>query len=316
MATLNVRQSLRFPSSAVRRWEEDATLDERIEAAEIIAELAARAGLSKRAQAAMIVNAYYESKLNQDIVQPGVSVPGIGLFQLTSSDYTPHEGGYARGHRVRKGTRQQRTDPVHNTMYMLYEVLDTSFGFRFLRADKAGESAGDLAYIFAQDIERCACCGDSHPGGVRKENRYSAGCSPKDKAAADRRDATASLFPSLATGGSSIRLPPQTSSAAGKPRDVSMRDGWSYRQWPDGTIKIIGAPPGHSPGKVLAPGSPANVAITNEIGEYQGRFGPTRRPGEPVVSDTLMWVGLGVGTVLVAAVTSPVWLDMLSKRGK
>tara|TARA_Y100000389_G_scaffold118850_1_gene116030 strand:+ start:2862 stop:3782 length:921 start_codon:yes stop_codon:yes gene_type:complete len=302
MATLNVRQSLRFPSSAARRWEEDATLDERLEAAEIIAELASRAGLSKRAQAAMIINAYKESKLDRDIVQPGVSVPGIGLFQLTSSDYTPHEGGYARGHRVRKGTRQQRMDPVHNTMYMLYEMLDTSFGYRFLRADRAGASVGELAYIFAQDLERCACCGDSHPGGVRKENRYSAGCIPKDRDAVARKNAAASLFPTLETGGTRYIVPAPAPNTTGAPRDVAGEGGWTYRQWPDGTIKIIGAPSGHSPGGLFAPGSPTNVAITNEIGDY-----PPIRVGPP------LWVTVGIGTALVAAFTAPVWLDIISE---
>ena len=293
MATLNVRQSLRFPSFAVRQWEEDATLEERLEAAEIIAELAARAGLSERAQAAMIVNAYKESKLDRDIVQPGVAVPGIGLFQLTSSDYTPHEGGYARGQRVRKGTRQQRMDPVHNTMYMLYEVLDTSFGYRFLRADRAGASVGELAYIFAQDVERCACCGDAHPGGVRKENRYSAGCVPKDRDAVARKNAAADLFPSLETGNTGYIVPAPAPSTKGRPRDVAGEGGWTYRQWPDGTIKIVGAPSGHSPGGLFAPGSPTNVAITNEIGDYPASSGTAG-----MIIPVLIGVGI-VGTLLL-----------------
>ncbi len=45
--------------------------------------------------------------------------------------------------------------------------------------------------------------------------------------------------------------------------------GWRYRQFPDGTILIIGAPPGHSAGAMLLPGTSSNDAVTAEIGAYR-----------------------------------------------
>lgn len=45
--------------------------------------------------------------------------------------------------------------------------------------------------------------------------------------------------------------------------------GWRYRQWPDGSILIIGAPPGHSAGAMLLPGTDSNDAVTAEIGAYR-----------------------------------------------
>jgi len=45
--------------------------------------------------------------------------------------------------------------------------------------------------------------------------------------------------------------------------------GWRYRQWPDGSILIIGAPPGHRAGAMLLPGTDSNDAVTAEIGAYR-----------------------------------------------
>jgi hypothetical protein len=279
---LNVDQSLRLPSSV--------DTEDRRDAAKQIASMAAAAGLSERAQAAMIVNSYYESGLIKDRVQPGVSVPGIGLFQLTSSDYTPHDAGYAPGTRIRKGTREQRKDPFHNISYILYEVMETGWGKRFRSLDERGASVGDLAYVFAQDIERCACCGDPHSNGRVIHNRNADDCTPRDKHAQDRREGAASLFPTLETGGPSM-VPPAPSTA-GRSRDVVGPGGWLYRQWPDGTIKIIDAPEGYRAGGLFAPNSPTNVAITNEIGPY-----PTSSGTAGLVIPVLIGVGI-VGAIL------------------
>ena len=73
---------------------------------------------------------------------------------------------------------------------------------------------------------------------------------------------------------------------------VAGEGGWTYRQWPDGTIKIIGAPSGHSPGGLFAPDSPTNVAITNEIGEY---------PASSGTAGTIIPVLIGVGIVSIGA---------------
>ena len=45
--------------------------------------------------------------------------------------------------------------------------------------------------------------------------------------------------------------------------------GWRYRQWPDGSILIIGAPPDHSAGAMLLPSTDSNDAVTAEIGAYR-----------------------------------------------
>lgn len=45
--------------------------------------------------------------------------------------------------------------------------------------------------------------------------------------------------------------------------------GWRYRQWSDGMIQIIGAPPGNSTGAFFVPGSDVHAQVTAEIGPYQ-----------------------------------------------
>lgn len=282
MPILNVDQSLRLPSSR--------DTEARRNAAKQIASMAAAVGLSERAQAAMIVNSYHESGLINDRVQQGVSVPGIGLFQLTESDYTPHEGGYAPGTRIRKGSIEQRKDPFHNISYMLYEVTELGYGKRFRTLDQQGASVGDLAYVFAQDLERCACCGDPQSNGRVIRNSKADECTPRDKHAEARRQSAARLFPTLVTGGPSM-IPPAPSTA-GRSRDVVGPGGWLYRQWPDGTIKIIDAPEGYRAGGLFAPNSPTNVAITNEIGPY-----PTSLGTAGLVIPVLIGVGI-VGAIL------------------
>ena len=64
----------------------------------------------------------------------------------------------------------------------------------------------------------------------------------------------------------------------GSPRDVPGKGGWTYRQFPDGTIKVIGAPSGRRSGSVLSPGSDAHAAITREIGPYRSKRFRSRNP--------------------------------------
>lgn len=87
---------------------------------------------------------------------------------------------------------------------------------------------------------------------------------------------TSPVKPPLETGRTTLTVRPPQPSTAGKPRDVDGAGGWVYRQWPDGTIKIIGAPAGRSPGGLFAPGSATNVIITNEIGPYVAPTGSGR----------------------------------------
>ena len=89
--------------------------------------------------------------------------------------------------------------------------------------------------------------------------------------------------------GTSTSGPPRPSRELepGAPRDVSGAGGWTYRQFSDGRIQIVGAPAGHQPGAVLtAEAHPAAWrAISSEIGPYptgsnnHGRHHRRRRAG-------------------------------------
>ena len=67
--------------------------------------------------------------------------------------------------------------------------------------------------------------------------------------------------------------------------------GWRYRQWPDGTILIIGAPPGHSAGAMLLPGTGSNDAVTAEIGAYRPPMQLATFPWPVVVLGSLAAAG-------------------------
>ena len=115
--------------------------------------------LTLNAAAGMVANAWAESRLDELAVNPSESA--FGLFQLTGRNFTesPGEDG-----RLRKGTRFQRWDPIHNTNYMLWEAYNTPYGYWFRVEDRAGKQPDRMAWIFARDLERCARCGKVHYG--------------------------------------------------------------------------------------------------------------------------------------------------------
>lgn len=86
-------------------------------------------------------------------------------------------------------------------------------------------------------------------------------------------------YPTSGTGAPPPPAPVQTREP-GSPRDVTGAGGWTYRQYPDSSIEIVGAPSGHRTGAVLRSGT-AWAAITSEIGPYPtqmgGHFGGHRR---------------------------------------
>tara|TARA_Y100000034_G_scaffold36669_1_gene45108 strand:- start:142 stop:864 length:723 start_codon:yes stop_codon:yes gene_type:complete len=130
-------------------------LEARLKNIDLIEEMATEKGLTLNAAAAMVANAWAESRIESDAHDGG---SGWGLFQLTGKDYTP-----ATSSRMRKGSIDQRKDPVHNIAYMLDEMKGVR-GYWFRRGDAEGKSPSDLAAIFARDLERCARCGDPYYG--------------------------------------------------------------------------------------------------------------------------------------------------------
>ena len=67
-----------------------------------------------------------------------------------------------------------------------------------------------------------------------------------------------------------------------QPRTIKGHGGWQYLQYPDGSIKITGAPPGSRTGAVVTKSKNKDAweAITREIGEYpQGSGNYGRHPG-------------------------------------
>jgi hypothetical protein len=107
--------------------------------------LASGLSLTNAAIAAMITNAWAESRLNH--LASGDNGRSIGLFQL-------HEKGAGSGMSV-----AERSDPATNTRRILKTVA-SSYGKRFLAAMRAsGNSVTDiaeLAAIFSTDVERPA----------------------------------------------------------------------------------------------------------------------------------------------------------------
>lgn len=110
--------------------------------AQLIANEFKAAGFPPVAQAAAIVNAWVESKLNPEAV--GDSGHSIGLFQL-------HDKGGGAGLSV-----EYRANPVNNTRTILEREVLGHFGKRFRQRVADGAKVGELAAIFSQDIERPA----------------------------------------------------------------------------------------------------------------------------------------------------------------
>jgi len=132
-------------------WKLDSSrLSERqLAMVDIIEDEALKAGLTLPAAAAMVANAWSESRLVPDIKQEGQppELTGWGLFQLTGKD-------------AAKGTYQQRQDPVFNTRYMLSRSeMQSGFGAAFRKAMSEGAGVDSLAALFARDMERCYYCG-------------------------------------------------------------------------------------------------------------------------------------------------------------
>lgn len=107
---------------------------------QLIAQEFAEAGLSERAQAAAVANAWHESGLNP--LASGDSGNSIGLFQLNK---------HGAGHGM---TVEDRQDPLINTRTILEREVLAKRGAAFRAADAAGKDCGVLAAIFSRDIER------------------------------------------------------------------------------------------------------------------------------------------------------------------
>lgn len=114
----------------------------RLAMVQMIGQEFAEAGLSERAQAAAVANAYHESGLNP--LASGDSGNSIGLFQLNK---------YGAGHDM---TVESRQDPLTNIRTILDREVLAKRGAAFRAADIAGASASTLAAIFSRDIERPA----------------------------------------------------------------------------------------------------------------------------------------------------------------
>lgn len=108
---------------------------------QLIAQEFAEAGLSERAQAAAVANAWAESGLNPAI-DTGDGGRSVGLFQL-------HSGGAGHGMSVK-----DRQDPLINIRTILEREVLAKRGAAFRAADAAGKDCGVLAAIFSRDIER------------------------------------------------------------------------------------------------------------------------------------------------------------------
>ena len=74
-----------------------------------------------------------------------------------------------------------------------------------------------------------------------------------------------------APAGAAAAIEADTAPAAQQPREVAGAGGYRYRQDPDGTVTIIGAPAGRQDtiGRSYAATNSIGQAITNEIGAYQ-----------------------------------------------
>lgn len=109
---------------------------------QLIGQEFAEAGLSERAQAAAVANAYHESGLNP--MASGDSGNSIGLFQLNK---------YGAGGGM---TVESRQDPLINIRTILEREVLAKRGESFRAADAAGADCGVLAAIFSREIERPA----------------------------------------------------------------------------------------------------------------------------------------------------------------
>lgn len=112
--------------------------------ARIIEQEARKAGGDDRLVAAMIVNAWRESSLN-DTIDWGDSGHSIGLFQLND---------WGAGHGL---TVEYRLDPYNNVRTMLQREVfaDTSHGRKFREVwQNPAATAGDVAKAFTVHLER------------------------------------------------------------------------------------------------------------------------------------------------------------------
>lgn len=127
------------PTSAVRSSERKLFEKNRVHARKAEALLRAGGVTNEKAIIAILANAWHESKWNPAVA----GGPNIGFFQLN------HSGGMGRGHRV---SQLKKLD--YNVKVMM---ASTSFKEWVAWVKKnPNQTAGEMAYRFAQKVERCA----------------------------------------------------------------------------------------------------------------------------------------------------------------